>query len=391
MSDRGQRAIPTSPGLPNSSLITRADKNGKGEAVVVIDGVERRVQLFLMRACFSPGGGFVQAFPRETQQAFLEAHVGAFEWFGGVFATVRYDNLSAAVKQVLKGRRRAEADRFVALRSHYLFESQFTRRGKEGAHEQGGVEGEVGRLRRNYLVPLPEVGSLAELNELLAAASSSDLACTITGRSETIGRAPAREHPLLRALPPERFDAAETASPRVDAKALVTVRQNRYSVPVRLVGLRVAARVGAREIAAQLDHYLELLRLKPGALARSLPLRQERERDRWPGCFDELWRIAERVGPSEAARQMVDVLLLARELGAAPVELAVRGALAASAHDGRAVAVLARRTPRREPPPTLTPTWTRAWRRTAARRLTWAATTSCSAVPGERPRTHPGA
>jgi len=106
-----------------------------GEADVVIDGAERRVHLFLMRACFS-GACFVQAFSRETQQAFLEAHVGAFEWFGGVFATFRYDNLSAAVKQVLKGRRRTEADRFVALRSHYLFDSEFTRRGKAGAHEK---------------------------------------------------------------------------------------------------------------------------------------------------------------------------------------------------------------------------------------------------------------
>jgi hypothetical protein len=45
---------------------------------------------------------------------------------------------------VLRGRRRVEQDRFVALRSHYLYESSFTRRGKEGAHEKGGVEGEVG-------------------------------------------------------------------------------------------------------------------------------------------------------------------------------------------------------------------------------------------------------
>jgi hypothetical protein len=154
---------------------------------------------------------------------------------------------------------------------------------------------------------------------------------------------------------------------------LATVRQNQYSLPVRLAGLRVAARIGAREIvfmhdgqevarherlhgrfgtSAQLDHYLELLKIKPGALARSLALRQERERGKWPDCFDELWHgIAERVGASEAAKQMVDVLMLCRELPAAQVELAVRGALAAGAHDGRAVQVLARRAERREPGP----------------------------------------
>jgi hypothetical protein len=99
-----------------------------------------------------------------------------------------------------------------------------------------------------------------------------------------------------------------------------------------------------------LDHYLELLALKPGALARSLALRQERERGAWPDCFDQLWReIQQRVGASEAAKQMVEVVLLCRELPIARVELAVRGALAAGAHDGRAVQVLARRAERAQP------------------------------------------
>jgi len=335
-----------------------------GRAEVLIAGVATEVFLFLMRACFS-GACFVAAYPRETQQAFLEAHVAAFDWFGGVFQTIRYDNLGSAVAKVLRGRRRTETDRFVALRSHYLFCSEFTRSGKEGAHEKGGVEGDVGRFRRNYLVPVPDVASLAQLNEILAVACTRDLKRTIRGRQVTAGQALGREIDLLRTLPAERFDSDEHARPRVDSKALATVRQNQYSVPVALAGLRVAARIGAREIvfthdghevarhprlqqrfaiSAQLDHYLELLRHKPGALARSLPLAQEREQGRWPECFDRLWKeIAERVGQAEAARQMVDMLMLCRELGPARVELAIRGALAAGAHDGRAVAVLARR------------------------------------------------
>ena len=338
-----------------------------GEAEVVIAGQRRTVHLFLMRACYS-GSAFVLAFERETQQAFLEGHVEAFRFFGGVFATIRYDNLGSAVKQILRGRRRIETDRFVALRSHYLYESVFTRPGKQGAHEKGGVEGEVGRFRRNHLVPVPGVASLGELNRLLEDACLDDLERRISGRVETVGEAFRAEGRALRELPTEDYDAAEVASPRVDAKALVTVRQNHYSVPVALAGLRVHARIGAREIvishdrrevarhlrlqgryqiAARLDHYLELLRIKPGALKGSLPLRQERERGRWPGCYDELWQALEqRYGASEAARQMVDVCLLCREHGPDRVELAVRGTLAAGAHDGRAVALLARRSER---------------------------------------------
>ena len=78
---------------------------------------------------------------------------------------------------------------------------------------------------------------------------------------------------------------------------------------------------------------------------------QERDRGDWPGCFDELWAgLAGRYGRSDAARQMVDVLMLCREHGAARVELAVRGALAAGAIDGKAVAVLAARTTSRPHP-----------------------------------------
>ena len=96
--------------------------------------------------------------------------------------------------------------------------------------------------------------------------------------------------------------------------------------------------------SARLDHYLELLARRPGGLEHSLALSQERGRGAWPGCFDELWAaLTGRYGRSDAARQMVDVVLLCRDHGPDRVALAVRGALAAGAIDGRAVAVLARR------------------------------------------------
>jgi transposase len=335
-----------------------------GQARVELAGAPTTVHLFVMRASFS-GATFCQASLVETQQAFLELHVQAFAWFGGVFAEIRFDNLTSAVKKILKGRRRVESDRFVALRSHYLFCSQFTTPGIEGAHQKGGVEGEVGRRRRNHLVPVPHVADLAELNAMLLAGCESDLQRRIDGRAGTVGEAWASERPLLLALPVEPFDACETAAPRVDQKSLVTIRQNRYSVPVALAGLRVSARVGAREItinhggaqvarherlhgrfgtSAHLDHYLELLARKPGGLEHSLALSQERGRGAWPRCFDELWAaLAERYGRSDAARQMVDVVMLCRDHGPEAVALAVSGALAAGAIDGRAVAVLARR------------------------------------------------
>jgi transposase len=72
--------------------------------------------------------------------------VRGFTYFGGVPGRIRYDNLKPAVTRVLKGRDRDEAERFVALRSHYGFDSFFCVPGKAGAHEKGGVEGEIGRF-----------------------------------------------------------------------------------------------------------------------------------------------------------------------------------------------------------------------------------------------------
>lgn len=360
-------------GMPGEAYVPQVHHPGAeaevdwGQATVIMRSVPIRVGLFYLRACHS-GASYVGAFPRMTQQAFLEGHAEAFEHFGGVFALVRYDNLSSAVRLVLRGRRRVESDRFTAMRSHCRFESQFTLAGIAGAHEKGGVEGEVGRFRRRHLVPVPEVGSWAELDRLIGAGMRHDLGRRIAGRAETVGEALGRERALLGPLPAERHQAGEISSPRVDAKALVTVRQSRYSVPVGLVGMRVEARIGAREVVvshrggevarhersyerlsvvASLDHYLDLLRDKPGALRGSLALAQERCRGAWPAALDELWgRIAERYSPSEAARHMVEVLLLAREVGPERMIAAVAGALAAGAHDGRAVALLARRAAR---------------------------------------------
>jgi transposase len=129
--------------------------------------------LFVMRLSHS-GKAFHVAFGTQAQEAFLEGHVAAFTYFGGVPARIRYDNLKPAVVRVLRGRDRTESERFTALRSHYGYESFFCIPGIGGAHEKGGVEGEIGRFRRRHLVPVPSTASLAELNGLIAAADLLD-------------------------------------------------------------------------------------------------------------------------------------------------------------------------------------------------------------------------
>jgi len=324
---------------------------------------EQVVQGFCMRACYS-GREFHMAFPRQTQQAFLEAHVAAFAHFGGVFETLRYDNLKSAVKKVLRGRRRVESDRFVAMRSHYLCESEFCIPGVGGAHEKGGVEGGLGRFRRNHLVPVPEVADFAALNRLLLDACAEDDQRTIQGRQEPITTQWQREIPRLKALPSQAFDTAEVDSLGVNSKALVTLRTNRYSVPVRFAHRRVEYRLhatrvefiahgkvvaehlrcqGRHGLRVELDHYLELLWHKPAALSRSLPLQQARARGSWPPAYDQLHaELEKRHTAAEAARQLLAVLMLHREAPAQRVHAAVELALRHGCYDADAVAVVMR-------------------------------------------------
>ncbi len=116
-----------------------------GEFQAVISGEPVTCWMFVMRLSHS-GRAFHVAFGTQAQEAFLEGHVLAFAHFGGVPVLIRYDNLKPAVTRVLRGRDRTESERFVALRSHYGFDSFFCRPGISGAHEKGGVEGEIGWL-----------------------------------------------------------------------------------------------------------------------------------------------------------------------------------------------------------------------------------------------------
>jgi transposase len=218
-----------------------------GEFAASIAGQVIKLYMFCLRLSHS-GKAFHFGYANQTQESFLDGHVRAFEAFGGVPRMIRYDNLKPAVIRIALGRERFEHPRFVAMRSHYGYDSFFCVPGIDGAHEKGGVEGEIGRFRRRHLTPMPHVGSLQALNVALAAADARDDARRIGGRPETVGEAASGEKPLLTPLPAERFDVALRLSCRVDAKARICVRQSYYSVPARYAGRRLEVRLGATMI-----------------------------------------------------------------------------------------------------------------------------------------------
>jgi len=345
-----------------------------GEFHAHIAGVLVKLWMFVMRLSCS-GRAFHVAFATQAQEAFLEGHVLAFEYFGAAPGRVRYDNLKPAVVRVLRGRDRAESERFIALRSHYGFDSFFCVPGKEGAHEKGGVEGEIGRFRRRHLVPVPAVASLAAMNQLIAAADVVDDGRVITGRPVTIAAAFAEEQLAMMPLPAEPFDAARLLAARVDSRARVCVRQNYYSVPARYAGRRLPVRLSATgvevldgpQVVARheraagryaevlvLDHYLEVLARKPGALPGATALAQARAAGVFTVAHQRYWDAARfKHGDAAGTRALIEVLLAHRTLPATAVEAAMTRAAGSGVLDAQAVLIDARRQAGRQVAPVI--------------------------------------
>jgi hypothetical protein len=138
----------------------------------------------------------------------------------------------------------------------------------------------------------------------------------------------------------------------------VRVRTNRYSVPLP-PGTKVEARVhaaavelchGGKRVAwhdrcysrqqkiLDLEHYLDVLRKKPGALVGSTPLAQWRLAGRWPASFDQLWHALNlRHGRSEGTRQMIELLELGAGHGWDRLRIAVEQTLSMGCHDAAAI------------------------------------------------------
>jgi transposase len=325
------------------------------EALAILHGERTTLQVFCLRSMAS-GAGFHRAYTNATQQAFLEAHEHAFRYFGGVFHRLRYDNLKSAVQQVLRGKRREETTRFIAFRSHWRFAGEFCN--PAAGHEKGGVEGEVGYFRRNHWVPLPEAPDLESLNVYLLACCQQDQQRQIDGSVQKVGAALLVEQAHLLPLATEPFDLTERSWGAVDGLGCVRVRTNQYSAPLA-PDTKVEARItashveiwhgsscvarhercyGRRQQILDLEHYLDVLEKKPGALAGSTPLAQWRTAGRWPENFDVFWQaLNQRYGRQEGTRRMIRLLQAGKRQGYDRLQQAITEALTFGSQDDAAV------------------------------------------------------
>jgi transposase len=335
------------------------------EVWIRLAGVPTEIQLFSFRLSCS-AKAVHRGYATASQEAFLEGHEAAFEALGGVpWRHIRYDNLKPAVNEVCFGRNRVESRRWTLFRSHWGFDAFYCLPGEKGAHEKGGVENEGRRFRRTHMVPMLDVASLDELNELLAAIDKAEDERVPDRATVPVRIAFAAEAPLLRPLPEDRFDCGATMTPTVSKSSRVTVRQCYYSVPARFIGrkVRVSLRAnhlivfdGRREVARHprltrrytyhdnLDHYLEILLAKPGALAGSSALKTARAEGTFTDTHQAFWDAAMAShGRAKGTRALIDVLLLHRHRPAAAVLAGLTVALSAGSTSPELVAVEARK------------------------------------------------
>lgn len=312
-----------------------------GEALAIIGGVERKIHFLVMELPHSDAC-FLKAYPAETTEAFCDAHVAAFAFFGGVPTSILYDNTKIAVARILGDGKRKRTRVFSELVSHYLFSDRFGRPGK--GNDKGKVEGMVGYTRRNFMVPKPRFANFDDLNAFLADQCRKRMNDRLRGHKGTIGERFAADVEQLQPLPAVPYDACDKQSVRVTSLSLVRYRGNDYSVPTQYGHQQVLVRGYVHEvvIAHGTDviarhqrswekedyvfdplHYLALIEQKTNALDQAAPLVD------WelPQNFITLRRLLEARMGKAGKREFVQVLRLLESFQMVDVEAGIKSAL----------------------------------------------------------------
>lgn len=321
-----------------------------GTAVAIIGGEKRELKFFCMRSKYS-GKHFVKFYPCERQQIFLDAHISAFNFFGGIFSTLIYDNLTVAVRKILRGKERIEQEAFTKFRAYYNFKARFTNPGK--GHEKGGVEGAIGFVRRNYMVPIPEASNIKELNARLLEQCNNYGHHKVAGRNRSVIERFDSERQNLITIPTISFSNIQLRETIIDKYSTVIIDKNRYSVPTKYAGCKATILLGANHIkiftfakkiathqrnyntkewCIDPDHYLELIKQRPSAFASARAIQQWSKT--WPKVLTlMLNKVRLRYGQSKGTRDFVSLLMLYRTYGSDEIEAAVELALESGVAD----------------------------------------------------------
>lgn len=325
-----------------------------GRAEVIVAGERHKAALFVLTLPYS-NARFACLFPRECTETFQEGHVRAFAYLGGVPKRIRYDNTKLAVVEQQGRHQRRLSEEFLRLQGHHAIDGQFC--SVRQAQEKGHVENGVGYVRRNYLVPVPQVKDWEEINARLTTDCQRELERPAPRGGRSTAELLEEDRRALLSLPKEPFEARRRAVVTINTLSLGRFDTNDYSVPTSYVqrtltvtgtidrvrfshrGEVVAEHTrcwGRRQVRMEPLHYLALLEQKPYAFDSARPLAD------WPlpDWFSQLRRRLEEADPLEGTRKYIRVLRLLEGRHLPVVAEAVTKALRLGAADADCVRLL---------------------------------------------------
>lgn len=261
-----------------------------GYEQVELGGVNVRVKVAHFRLCHSRQP-FCVAYLRESLEMVLDAHVRAFEFFGGACQRGIYDNLKTVVTKVMMGKERIFNRRFLNLASHYLFEPVACT--PAAGWEKGQVERQVGVVRQRLFAKRRRFADMSELNSWLSDECRGLAAALMHPefKDKTVATVAASERGSL-VVVPRPFDAYQESTAKVSLTSLVRFDRNSYSVEagkgIKVVTVRAWADwvsfihngheigkhirlFGRDKTSYEPWHYVALLAKKPGALRNGAP------------------------------------------------------------------------------------------------------------------------
>ena len=260
-----------------------------GEIKLNIAGHLLRFQLAVFTSAYS-NYRYAMIYKRQDTLAFMESHVSFFEHIGGIYHQMVYDNMRVAVAKFVGKHEKEPTRALLQLRGHYQFVHRFCN--AYSGNEKGHVERSVEYIRRKAFGFKSDFASFEEAQQYLETIISkvNQAKQQLTGR--TAMEMFADEKGLLwQCTGP--LACSDSEQLRVDKYATVSYCTNRYSVSEKLVGCFVDVKIFSNTVEAyfenkpvgshqrdygkhqwviDIEHYLDTLRQKPGALNRSVAL-----------------------------------------------------------------------------------------------------------------------
>jgi len=289
---RAERTVPPQSSVPLSYAPGEAIQIDWGEATVYIDGQRTKLYTFCGRLCYSCDI-FVQVYKAANQEAFLEAQQIMFDFFGGTPRRLIFDNAKVAVKEGF-GIHAKPQDKYLSFSAHYAFSLDFCN--PASGNEKSLVENLVGYSRRNFLVPVPKINNIEELNrKLWNDCISYREKHKVAHRQHVVHVMYQEETKFLNTIPRYRFDTSKTVMAKVDDFSTVRYEKNNYSVPTKYLRKDVTVKGYANNISILhegsvvatysrqygcgntqycLEHYIDLLERKPRSVLNARPVKE---------------------------------------------------------------------------------------------------------------------